>query len=64
MEADEHKVAALYGPQADLDRDRVIDYFCSGKAKVLITTNAFVGVIEVATMLMGLNCDLFWNQNR
>ncbi|RPB00102.1 P-loop containing nucleoside triphosphate hydrolase protein [Choiromyces venosus 120613-1] len=64
MEADGHKVAALHGAQEGADRDRVIDDFRSGKAKVLITTNVLARGIDVATVSMVVNYDIPLDQNR
>ncbi|KAG0633343.1 P-loop containing nucleoside triphosphate hydrolase protein [Tuber brumale] len=64
MEADGHKVAALHGAQEGVDRDRVIDDFRSGKAKVLITTNVLARGIDVATVSMVVNYDIPLDQNR
>ncbi|KAG0138274.1 P-loop containing nucleoside triphosphate hydrolase protein, partial [Tuber indicum] len=63
MEADGHKVAALHGAQEGADRDRVIDDFRSGKAKVLITTNVLARGIDVATVSMVVNYDIPLDQN-
>ncbi|KAG0137674.1 P-loop containing nucleoside triphosphate hydrolase protein [Tuber indicum] len=63
MEADGHKVAALHGAQEGADRDRVIDDFRSGKAKVLITTNVLARGIDVATVSMVVNNDIPLDQN-
>ncbi|RPB24289.1 DEAD-domain-containing protein [Terfezia boudieri ATCC MYA-4762] len=58
MEADGHKVVALHGQQEGSDRDRIIDDFRSGKAKVLITTNVLARGIDVATVSMVVNYDI------
>lgn len=58
MEADGHKVAALHGQYDGADRDRIIDEFRSGKAKVLITTNVLARGIDVATVSMVVNYDI------
>ncbi|KAG0639069.1 P-loop containing nucleoside triphosphate hydrolase protein [Tuber brumale] len=63
MEADGHKVAALHGAQEGADRDRVIDDFRSGRAKVLITTNVLARGIDVATVSMVVNYDIPLDQN-
>ena len=58
MEADGHKVAALHGQYEGAERDRIIDEFRSGKAKVLITTNVLARGIDVATVSMVVNYDI------
>ena len=58
MEADGHKVAALHGALNADDRDRVMDDFSSGRAKVLITTNVLARGIDVATVNMVINYDI------
>ncbi|KAF8429221.1 P-loop containing nucleoside triphosphate hydrolase protein [Tirmania nivea] len=58
MEADGHKVVALHGQQDGSDRDRIIDDFRNGKAKVLITTNVLARGIDVATVSMVVNYDI------
>ncbi|KAF8457433.1 cytoplasmic ATP-dependent RNA helicase of the DEAD-box family [Terfezia claveryi] len=64
MEADGHKVVALHGQQEGSDRDRIIDDFRSGKAKVLITTNVLARGIDVATVSMVVNYDIPLTQDR
>ena len=58
MEADGHKVAALHGQFEGPERDRIIDDFRSGRAKVLITTNVLARGIDVATVSMVVNYDI------
>ncbi|KAF8467335.1 P-loop containing nucleoside triphosphate hydrolase protein [Kalaharituber pfeilii] len=58
MEADGHKVAALHGAFEGPERDRIIDEFRSGRAKVLITTNVLARGIDVATVSMVVNYDI------
>jgi len=58
MEADGHKVAALHGNLDTADRDRIMDDFASGRAKVLITTNVLARGIDVATVSMVINYDI------
>ncbi|KAG0639065.1 P-loop containing nucleoside triphosphate hydrolase protein [Tuber brumale] len=58
LEADGHKVAALHGANEGPDRDRAIDAFRSGKAKVLITSNPSARGIYVATVTMVVHFDL------
>jgi ATP-dependent RNA helicase DDX19/DBP5 len=58
MEQDGHKVAALHGAFDPSMRDQVMDDFCSGKAKVLITTNVLARGIDVATVSMVVNYDI------
>ena len=58
MEADGHKVAALHGALDAEHRDRIMDDFASGRAKVLITTNVLARGIDVATVSMVVNYDI------
>ncbi|KAI5820493.1 P-loop containing nucleoside triphosphate hydrolase protein [Pyronema omphalodes] len=58
MEADGHKVVALHGALTAEERDKVMDDFASGKAKVLITTNVLARGIDVATVSMVVNYDI------
>lgn len=58
MEADGHKVAVLHGKQEGPERDRVIDDFREGRAKVLITTNVLARGIDVATVSLVVNYDI------
>ena len=50
-----HKVAQLSGALEGTDRDRVIDQFRSGDAKVLITTNVLARGIDVESVTMVIN---------
>jgi ATP-dependent RNA helicase DDX19/DBP5 len=58
MSAEGHKVVYLSGGQEGADRDRVIDAFRSGKAKVLITTNVLARGIDVQSVSMVINYDI------
>jgi ATP-dependent RNA helicase DDX19/DBP5 len=58
MEADGHKVVALSGALEATDRDRVMEEFSVGKAKVLITTNVLARGIDVATVSLVVNYDI------
>ncbi|KAI9855150.1 MAG: RNA helicase required for poly(A+) mRNA export [Vezdaea acicularis] len=58
MVAEGHQVAALHGAFEGAERDRVIDSFRSGKAKVLITTNVLARGIDVQTVSMVVNYDI------
>lgn len=58
MEVDGHKVAALHGAFDGAERDRVIDDFREGRAKVLITTNVLARGIDVATVSLVVNYDI------
>ena len=58
MEADGHRVAALHGAFEGPERDKVIDDFRHGRAKVLITTNVLARGIDVATVSMVVNYDI------
>jgi len=55
MEADGHKVVALHGAFEGAERDKVIDDFRFGKAKVLITTNVLARGIDVQSVSMVVN---------
>jgi ATP-dependent RNA helicase DDX19/DBP5 len=55
MIAEGHKVAQLSGALEGQDRDRVIDQFRSGDAKVLITTNVLARGIDVESVTMVIN---------
>jgi ATP-dependent RNA helicase DDX19/DBP5 len=55
MVAEGHKVAQLSGALEGGDRDRVIDQFRSGEAKVLITTNVLARGIDVESVTMVIN---------
>lgn len=50
-----HKVAQLSGAMEGPDRDRIIDQFRSGEAKVLITTNVLARGIDVESVTMVIN---------
>ncbi|KAH7380411.1 P-loop containing nucleoside triphosphate hydrolase protein [Phaeosphaeria sp. MPI-PUGE-AT-0046c] len=58
MVAEGHKVAQLSGALEGQDRDRVIDQFRSGDAKVLITTNVLARGIDVESVTMVINYDV------
>ncbi|CAN9181782.1 unnamed protein product [Alternaria sp. RS040] len=58
MVAEGHKVAQLSGALEGADRDRVIDQFRSGEAKVLITTNVLARGIDVQSVTMVINYDV------
>jgi ATP-dependent RNA helicase DDX19/DBP5 len=58
MVAEGHKVAALHGAYEGAERDRVIDNFREGKAKVLITTNVLARGIDVQSVSMVINYDI------
>ena len=55
MVAEGHKVAQLSGGLEGPDRDRVIDQFRTGEAKVLITTNVLARGIDVQSVTMVIN---------
>jgi ATP-dependent RNA helicase DDX19/DBP5 len=55
MVAEGHKVAALHGAFEGQERDRIIDAFRSGHAKVLITTNVLARGIDVQSVSMVVN---------
>jgi ATP-dependent RNA helicase DDX19/DBP5 len=58
MTAEGHKVAYLSGAQEGAERDRIIDSFRDGKAKVLITTNVLARGIDVQSVSMVINYDI------
>jgi ATP-dependent RNA helicase DDX19/DBP5 len=58
MEQAGHSVAQLSGELEGKDRDRVIDAFRDGTAKVLITTNVLARGIDVQTVTMVINYDV------
>lgn len=55
MTAEGHTVASLTGAVEGSVRDRVIDDFREGRAKVLITTNVLARGIDVSTVSMVIN---------
>ncbi|KAI9804525.1 MAG: RNA helicase required for poly(A+) mRNA export [Sarcosagium campestre] len=58
MTAEGHRVAALHGAFEGVERDRVIDAFRTGLAKVLITTNVLARGIDVRSVSMVINYDI------
>ncbi|KAG0640083.1 hypothetical protein HOY80DRAFT_1043209 [Tuber brumale] len=58
MEPDWHKVVTLHEATGGVDRDKSMSVFRSGKAKVFVTTNAFVRGKASATVKMVVNFDL------
>lgn len=58
MTADGHQVAQLSGGLEGPERDRIIDKFRKGEAKVLITTNVLSRGIDVQTVTMVINYDI------
>jgi len=58
MTADGHAVASLHGAYDGASRDKVIDDFRFGRAKVLITTNVLARGIDVATTSLVINYDI------
>lgn len=58
MTAEGHKVVYLSGAQEGTERDRIIDLFRSGQAKVLITTNVLARGIDVQSVSMVVNYDI------
>lgn len=55
MCAEGHKVASLTGAYEGAERDRIIDAFRKGEAKVLIATNVLSRGIDVQTVSMVIN---------
>ncbi|ROV93972.1 hypothetical protein VSDG_06294 [Cytospora chrysosperma] len=58
MVADGHKVSALHGAFDGNDRDRLLEEFRAGNAKVLITTNVLARGIDVSSVSMVINYDI------
>ncbi|KAI9651754.1 MAG: RNA helicase required for poly(A+) mRNA export [Trizodia sp. TS-e1964] len=58
MTAEGHKVAALTGAFEGAERDRIIDSFRLGQAKVLVTTNVLARGIDVQSVSMVINYDV------
>ncbi|KAG0137677.1 P-loop containing nucleoside triphosphate hydrolase protein [Tuber indicum] len=58
-----HKVATLHSAQDGPDRDKAVHAFHSGKAKVLVTADAFVRGIDLETVSMVVNYDLPLDKN-
>lgn len=58
MELEGHHVAALHGAFDGETRDKVIDKFRNGTAKVLITTNVLARGIDVQSVSMVINYDI------
>lgn len=56
--ADNHQVVAVHGAYEGMDRDRILEDFRSGQAKVLITTNVLARGIDVSTVSMVINYDI------
>ncbi|KAL1297472.1 hypothetical protein AAFC00_004997 [Neodothiora populina] len=58
MTSEGHHVVTLTGGLEGVERDRVIDSFREGKAKVLITTNVLARGIDVQSVTMVINYDI------
>lgn len=58
MTTEGHHVVTLTGALEGSDRDKVIDDFRAGKAKVLITTNVLARGIDVQSVTMVINYDV------
>ena len=58
MESEGHHVASLHGAFDGADRDRILEDFRSGRAKVLITTNVLARGIDVQSVSMVINYDI------
>lgn len=63
MVTEGHKVAQLSGAMEGPERDRIIDQFRSGEAKVLITTNVLARGIDVQSVTMVINYVSFLSIN-
>ncbi|KAI1000760.1 ATP-dependent RNA helicase [Podosphaera aphanis] len=55
---DGHTVVAVHGAYDGADRDRILEEFRAGEAKVLITTNVLARGIDVSTVSMVINYDI------
>lgn len=58
LEQDGHKVVAVHGAFDGADRDRIVEQFRNGTAKVLITTNVLARGIDVSSVSMVINYDI------
>ncbi|KAI9717655.1 MAG: RNA helicase required for poly(A+) mRNA export [Candelaria pacifica] len=58
LTAENHKVVSLTGAYEGVERDRIIDAFRTGEAKVLIATNVLARGIDVQTVSMVINYDI------
>ncbi|KAI0220641.1 RNA helicase required for poly(A+) mRNA export [Massospora cicadina] len=58
MTAEGHHVIALHGAQELTERDRLIDTFRSGKAKVMVTTNVVSRGIDISQVNLVINYDM------
>lgn len=58
MTKEGHHVAQLSGALEGSERDKIIDKFRSGEAKVLITTNVLARGIDVQSVTMVINYDI------
>ncbi|KHJ31238.1 putative atp-dependent rna helicase dbp5 [Erysiphe necator] len=56
--SDGHQVVSVHGAYDGHDRDRILQDFRLGKAKVLITTNVLARGIDVSTVSMVINYDI------
>jgi ATP-dependent RNA helicase DDX19/DBP5 len=64
MTAEGHKVASLTGDFEGTQRDKIIDAFRTGQAKVLIATNVLARGIDVQSVSMVVNYVGPWSQFR
>lgn len=58
MSSEGHVIAQLTGALEGHERDRIIDEFRTGRAKVLIATNVLARGIDVSTVSMVINYDI------
>lgn len=58
MTADGHAVICLHGIMTSEERDKVIDDFRNGEAKVLVTTNLMARGIDISQVSLVVNYDL------
>ncbi|KAH6683249.1 putative ATP-dependent RNA helicase dbp5 [Halenospora varia] len=55
---DDHHVVAVHGAFEGAERDRILEQFRTGRAKVLITTNVLARGIDVQSVSMVINYDI------
>lgn len=58
MAKEGHAIAHIHGAFEPSERDRILEQFRKGEAKVLITTNVLARGIDVSTVSMVINYDI------
>jgi ATP-dependent RNA helicase DDX19/DBP5 len=58
LETGGHKVSSVHGAFEGAERDRILEDFRQGRAKVLITTNVLARGIDVQSVSMVINYDI------